>query len=106
MGEIKRAARRDPSGFLIASKQQAKEQANLLTKFCFCLLFLEMRFNILQYRKAKEALKDKEKPAIRLDYGFSLFGDPAGIRTPQQSRKNTDLSMVFRQSQAREQAFS
>nr|DAF50498.1 MAG TPA: hypothetical protein [Myoviridae sp. ctuIn11] len=33
MGEIKRAARRDPSGFLIASKQQAKEQANLLAKF-------------------------------------------------------------------------
>nr|DAE10209.1 MAG TPA: hypothetical protein [Myoviridae sp. ctzS633] len=44
---MKRAARRNPSGFLIASKQQAKERANLLIKFCFCLLFLEIRFNIL-----------------------------------------------------------
>ena len=106
MGEIKRAARRNPSGFLIASKQQAKEQANLLTKFCFCLLFIEMRFNILQYRKDREALKNKEKPAIRWDRGLPCFGDPAGIRTPQQNRKNTDLSMAFLQSQAREQAFS
>ena len=65
-----------------------------------------MRFNILQYRKDREALKNKEKPAIRWDYGLSIFGGPAGIRTPQHRRKNTDFSMVFRQSQAREQAFS
>ena len=66
MGEIKRAARRDPSGFLIASKQQAKEQANLLTKFCFCLRFLEMRFNVDKLRYIVRRIRDQApRPILR-----------------------------------------
>ena len=68
MGEIKRAARRNPSDF---SSQANSKQT--------CLQNIEIDFNILQKPKAGKALKNKEKPAIRWDCGLPCFGARGGL---------------------------
>ena len=75
MGEIKRAARRNPSDF---SSQANSKQKSKQT----CLQNIEIDFNILQKPKAGKALKNKEKPAIRWDCGLPCFGARGGTCPP------------------------
>ena len=49
---------------------------------------------ILQRTKARKALVCKEKPAISMDCGFSLFGDPYGNRTHITAVKGRCLNLL------------
>jgi hypothetical protein len=50
---------------------------------------------ILQRAKTRKALVCKEKPAISMDCGISLFGDPYGNRTQEMKQKSVGVQLLF-----------
>ena len=82
MGEIKRAARRNPSGYLLQAnrKQTASKRASKLAyKILFLLAFFWNTFQYFMIPKSRKPLRYKEKPAIRWDCGFPRFGARGGL---------------------------
>ena len=70
MGEIKRAARRNPSDF----SSQANSKQTCLQNLVFACIFLKYVSIFYNTGKTGKALKNKEKPAIRWDCGLPCFG--------------------------------
>ena len=75
MGEIKRAARRNPSDF----SSQANSKQTCLQNLVFACIFLKYVSIFYNTGKTGKALKNKEKPAIRWDCGLPCFGARGGL---------------------------
>lgn len=81
MGEIKRAARRNPSDF--SSQANSKQTASKLAcKILFLLAFFWNTFQYFMIPKSRKPLRYKEKPAIRWDCGLPCFGARGGTCPP------------------------
>ena len=84
MGEIKRAARRNPNDFSSQANSKQKSKQTCLQNSVFACIFLEYvsTFQYFMIPKSRKPLRYKEKPAIRWNCGLPCFGARGGTCPP------------------------